>query len=203
MRTAPQVRARSLLPLYGSGVVLGSILAHLASEFASMGADAEPLALSPRHFYLGALAALCAGVICFTIVRIWRAAADARDLRRIIREGIEALPFRGRGRFFAVTGLLQLAIGMLTELGEGCPFCAHDIATGLIGALITVVALAAACRAIGRRLPRIAAAIAELLLAPSRESAASPYAAPRLTALFCSLSLPTQLFNRPPPARLV
>ena len=155
-----------LVPIYLALVVLGSIVAHLASEFFAMGSDADSVALSPKHLYLGIGGLLAFGVALHQTLALWRRSAGGRDFKRELHLGLETLPFRGRGPFFALTAGLQLSLGLLTQIGEGCPFCGHDIAAGIIGAALTVVFMGLASWAIGRRLPSIAAAIAAFFVVP-------------------------------------
>src|SRR5271165_7047412 len=150
---------RSLMPVYLCLVGLGSIVAHIASEFFAMGPDADSIALSPKHLYLGIAALVCAIVAVQQAVALWRSSSSGRDLKRQLHVGLESLPFRGRGAFYAFTAALQF--------GEGCPFCGHDIGAGIAGTILTVFLMALAGRAIGRRLPTIAAAIAAFFVQPS------------------------------------
>jgi hypothetical protein len=186
--------------LYGSLVALGSIVAHLAAEFFAMGSDADSVALSPRHLYLGVIALICLVIVISQCLALWRKSSGVRDLKRALHVGLASLPFRGRGtRFFALTAALQLGAGLGTQIGEGCPFCGHDVAAGVLGALLTAVLLALAGRAIAWRLPSIAAAIAALFVdEPSLDPSRIAF---REIAL---LGLPrfawfSQLYNRPPP----
>jgi hypothetical protein len=193
-------KPRQLLPIYLALVVLGSIVAHLASEFFAMGSEADSVALSPKHLYLGVGALIALVVAIQQTLAMWRRSAGGRDFKRELHLGLASLPFRGRGPFFALTAGLQLSLGLLTQVGEGCPFCGHDIAAGIIGAALTVVFMGLASWAIGRRLPSIAAAIAAFFVVP----------APRAVTLVASrdrtpLGLPrfiwfSQLYNRPPPS---
>jgi len=190
----------SLLPIYLSIVVLGSIVAHLASEFFAMGSDADAVAISPKHFYLGVAALAALFIATQQLLTLWRNSRGGRDLKRALHVGLESLPCRGRGAFFALTAGLQLGVGLATQIGEGCPFCGHDIAAGVIGALLTVVVMAFASRAISRRLPSIAAAIGALFVDPAGSDvlhfAARAGAAPSFP-LFVWFE---QLYNRPPPS---
>lgn len=190
----------SLMPIYLSIVVLGGIVAHLASEFFAMGAAADAVTLSPKHIYLGIVALLAAGIALQQTLALWRNSRGGRDLKRELHVALETLPFRGRGAFLILTAGLQLGISMTTEIGEGCPFCGHDVFAGVIGALLTVVLLAFAARAIGRRLPSIASAISALFIDPARNAdalvvsrRASAQPAPRIVWF-------AQLYNRPPPS---
>jgi hypothetical protein len=191
----------SLLPIYLSIVVLGSIVAHLASEFFAMGSDADAVAISPKHIYLGIAGLAAMGIATWQMLMLWQNSRGGRDLKRALHVGLGALPCRGRGpSFFAVTAGLQLIAGLATQIGEGCPFCGHDIAAGVIGALLTVVAMAFAARAISRRLPSIAAAIGALFVGPAGSDG------PIVVSRSCAApSFPRfvwfeQLYNRPPPS---
>ncbi|HME80638.1 MAG TPA: hypothetical protein VKF82_01030 [Candidatus Eremiobacteraceae bacterium] len=191
---------RSLMPVYLCLVGLGSIVAHIASEFFAMGPDADSIALSPKHLYLGIAALVCAIVAVQQAVALWRSSSSGRDLKRQLHVGLESLPFRGRGAFYAFTAALQFGIGLTTQIGEGCPFCGHDIGAGIAGTILTVFLMALAGRAIGRRLPTIAAAIAAFFVQPSSRPQA--LIATRNVAV---LGLPrfiwfSQLYNRPPPS---
>ncbi|MBV8366325.1 MAG: hypothetical protein JO194_07475 [Candidatus Eremiobacteraeota bacterium] len=200
-RAAARASVPSLLPAYLCLVALGSIVAHLASEFFAMGSDADSLALSPRHLYLGLIAVACVCALVWRGAAFWRASRGAHDLKRMLNVALDSLPWRGRGAaFFALTASLQLAFGLTTLFGEGCAFCGHDLAVGIIGALLTSVVLALAGRAIARRLPSIAAAIATLLLGVSPDAGravARQAASPAATIDFIWF---TQLYNRPPPS---
>src|SRR5580700_834957 len=130
----------NLRPFYLLLVGVGCIVAHLASEFAAMGTGAEGVLFSAKHLYLGVLA--LAGIV--TLIVCGRAlllrATGARDLKRLLHIGLATLPFGGKGAaYFALTAALQLGLGLLTQIGEGCPFCGHDVAAGVLGALVTVV----------------------------------------------------------------
>jgi hypothetical protein len=188
------------MPIYLSIVVLGSVVAHLASEFFAMGAEADAVALSPKHLYLGVAVLIAGAVAVQQTLALWRNARGGRDLKRELHVGLETLPFRGRGAFLIFTAGLQLGISMTTEIGEGCPFCGHDVFAGVIGALLTIALLAFAARTIGRRLPSIAAALSALFIDPARDAdalvvsrSASALPAPRFIWF-------EQLYNRPPPS---
>ena len=194
-RQAPDLRVFYLL-LVG----VGSVLAHLASEFGAMGADAESVVFSPRHWYLGCAAV--AGIIIFALQAraLLRKASSARDLKRMLRLGLDRLPLGARGaRYYALTAALQLALGCLTQIGEGCPFCSHDVIAGLFGALITVVVLAVVTRAVGRRLPSLVCGMADLVIAPDPYAGLTLFSTQR-RGLARSLDVWfALLFNRPPP----
>jgi heme exporter protein D len=188
------------MPIYLSIVVLGSVVAHLVSEFFAMGAAANAVALSPTHLYLGVAVLVAAAVAAQQALALWRNSRGGRDLKSALHVGLETLPFRGRGAFLIFTAGLQLGISMTTEIGEGCPFCGHDVFAGVVGAVATIALLAFAARTIGRRLPTIAAAISALLIAPARNAdalvvsrSASALPAPRFVWF-------DKLYNRPPPS---
>jgi hypothetical protein len=194
-RSIPNLRIFYLL-LIG----VGSLLAHLATEFAAMGKDADSVLFSPRHWYLGL--AVVVGTIAF-IVRgraLFSQATGPRDLKRILSIGLDGLPSHAKGaRYYALTAGLQLAIGSLTQIGEGCPFCSHDVIAGLFGALVTVLMLALLTRSLRLRLPNLVCAIAGHL---TREGAhqTPTFVRPRLGGATASLGVWFPLlFNRPPP----
>lgn len=187
------------MPIYLSIVVMGSIVAHLASEFFAMGVEANAVALSPKHIYLGIAALIAAAIGVHQAFALLRSSHGGRDLKRELNVGLATLPFRGRGMFFAFTAGLQLAISMATEIGEGCPFCGHDVSAGVVGALLTVVLLAFAARAIGRRLPSIAVALHALFIDPAGRSDALVVSRSATAPLVPSIIWFAQLYNRPPP----
>ena len=194
-RSVPNLRIFYLL-LIG----VGSLLAHLATEFAAMGKDADSVLFSPRHWYLGV--AVIAGTIAF-IVRgraLIGRATGPRDFKRILSIGLDGLPLHAKGmRCYALTAGLQLGIGSLTQIGEGCPFCSHDVIAGLLGALVTVLMLALLTRALRMRLPNLVCAIVGHL---ARDGArqAHIFIRPSLGGAPASLGVWFPLlFNRPPP----
>ena len=179
---------------------VGSLLAHLAAEFGAMGTGAETVLFSPRHWYLGCAA--LAGIITFAVQAraLLRSAHSGLDLKRMLRLGLDSLPMRGRGwRYYALTGGLQLAVGSLTQIGEGCPFCGHDVLAGVLGALVTVIVLAFVMRAVGRRLPAL------VCMTDGAERACERHTGlPPLARELCGLARSIDvwfplLFNRPPP----
>jgi hypothetical protein len=179
---------------------VGSLLAHLASEFAAMGSDADSVLFSARHLYLG-IAAL-AGVVVF-LVRgraLLHQASSRRDLRRILSNGLAALPFGSHGlRYYALTAGLQLAVGALTQIGEGCPFCSHDVIAGIIGATLTVLLLALVTRVVGSQLPNFVSALADYV---PRASGGNNCVFLRRTYVAADADRDVWfplLFNRPPP----
>jgi hypothetical protein len=190
----------NLRPFYLILVGVGCIVAHLASEFAAMGTDAESVLFSARHLYLGmlVLAGIATLVICGRA--LLRRATGARDLKRLLHIGLTTLPFGGKGpAYFALTATLQLGLGLLTQIGEGCPFCGHDIAAGVLGALVTVVLFGFAARAVGRRLPTVAAALVNVL--PAAEGLIPQFVDRIERATIASRSIVwfADLYNRPPP----
>ncbi len=146
---------------YALLIGVGGLLAHLASEFAAMGSDADGIVFSPRHWYLGLGVLIGVGAFIARGRDLMRRSSGSRDLKRILTLGLDALPFRGKGAaFYALTAGLQFAVGTLTEVGEGCPFCGHDITAGVLGAFLTVVLIALVARMIGRRLPSLVCTLA-------------------------------------------
>ncbi|MBV8164264.1 MAG: hypothetical protein JOZ91_08345 [Candidatus Eremiobacteraeota bacterium] len=194
-RQVPDLRVFYLL-LIG----VGSLFAHLAAEFGAMGSDAETVLFSPRHWYLGCAA--LAGIVIFVVQAraLLRQATSARDLKRMLRLGLDQLPLRAHGaRYYALTAALQLGVGCLTQIGEGCPFCSHDVVAGLLGAIATVVVLALVTRALGRRLPALVCFIADVVIAADRH-AASTLVTTEQRGIARSLDVWFPLlFNRPPP----
>jgi hypothetical protein len=190
----------NLRPFYLLLVGVGCIVAHLASEFAAMGSGAESVLFSTKHIYLGVLA--LAGVATLFICgrALLRRSSGVRDLKRLLHVGLATLPFGGKGaRYFALTAALQLGLGMLTQFGEGCPFCGHDVAAGVLGALLTVVLFGFAARAAGRRLPTAVAALVSFV--PATEDLISEFIdrVGRATIASRSVVWFAHLYNRPPP----
>ena len=198
MRTNPDTP--DLRPFYLLLVGLGCIVAHVASEFAAMGTGAENVLFSAKHLYLGVLA--LAGIVTLVICgrALLRRSSGARDLKRLLHLGLTTLPFGGKGgRYFALTATMQLALGMLTQYGEGCPFCSHDVAAGVLGALVTVVLFGFAAREVGRRLPTVVAALVSFL--PTSRELETFFFDRLESALITSRSAVwcAHLYNRPPP----
>lgn len=195
-----QTQSPSLVPIYLCLVALGSIAAHLASEFFAMGSDAGSLAFSPKHLYLGIAAFACMCAIGSQSARFWRASSGAHDVKRLLNVSLVSLPWRGRGTaFFGLTAGLQLCFGLTTLFGEGCAFCGHDIAAGLIGALLTAVVLALAGRAIAMRLPAFAAAIATLFADIAANAGTAKSRRGIAIVKIQDFIWFVQLYNRPPP----
>jgi hypothetical protein len=190
----------NLRPFYLLLVGVGCIVAHVASEFAAMGTGAENVLFSAKHWYLGVLA--LAGIVTLFICgrALLRRSSGARDLKRLLQIGLTTLPFGGKGaRYFALTATLQLALGMLTQFGEGCPFGSQDIAAGVLGALVTVVLFGIAAREFGRRLPTVVAALVSFLPTTGEIESffVDPFESARITSRFAVWS--AHLYNRPPP----
>jgi hypothetical protein len=190
----------NLRPFYLLLVGVGCIVAHLASEFFAMGSDADSILFSARHLYLGVLA--LAGIATLFICgrALLQRASGARDLKRLLHIGLSTLPFGGKGAaYFALTATLQLGLGLLTQIGEGCPFCGHDVTAGVLGALLTVVLFGFAARAVGRRLPTAVAALVNFL--PAAEVLIPQYLdrVERATIASRSVVWFADLYNRPPP----
>jgi hypothetical protein len=200
MKKAPALQVPSLRWVYLACVVIGSIGAHLVSEFAAMGSDAEKLSVSPRHLYL-LVAALAALLFAVREVRQLRASSSGgRDFKRKIELGLASLPFSGTGRFWMATAGLQLAIGAITEIGEGCPLCGHDVAAGIGGAVIGALVLSLLARAMSQRLPSIASAFVEFVPASALAAGKVRTAIVAVPIVLSEFLWFARLFNRPPPA---
>jgi hypothetical protein len=192
--------APNLRPFYLLLVGVGGIAAHLVSEFAAMGSDAKPILFSPRHWYLGA--AVLTGIVVFILQAhaLCSQAANGRDFKRMLHNGLATLPMHGRGAAFAMlTAGLQFAVGMSTEIGEGAPIAGHDVIAGVFGAILLVLAMALATKAIARSLPRIVEAIVGLSLSPNGPTDATVARARAWSPVIRPTFLPS-LYNRPPPA---
>ncbi len=198
MRT-PIVRP-DLKPFYFVLIAAGAIVAHLAAEFAAMGSDADEVLFSPRHWYLGLTALACIVTFCVRGKALLAFSSGGRDLKRLLHIGLDTLPYSGTGlRFFGMTAGLQLGIGMLTQIGEGCPFCSHDVAGGVFGAMLTVILLALATRAAAARMPSLVDTFIRLLPSPRPTHHVDALAVDR-DATSLPLALWTApLYNRPPP----
>lgn len=188
---------RRILP---ATLLLGAIVTHLASEFFGMGADADAgVVLSPRHAYLGLIGIACFVFIVIAAKRLLARTTGTLDLKRQLSNGFLRLPLGGDWRLYTLGGALQFALGLGSAVGEGCFFCGHDAFFGVAGALFTAAMLAVFGKVLNARLPRLAAAIADMLLPVVRDgsSAARPDLTfvPSARPIFWSL----QLANRPPP----
>ena len=195
-----QHRSVNLRLSYLAFVSLGAVVSHLVSEFAAMGHEADAVVVSPRHWYL-ALAAIAALAILIWQTRLLlRSAGDARAMKGLLNTATSSLPFRGRGlKFFLLAVGLQFSIASVTEIGEGCPFCGHDVVAGALGALVSVLILALAMRWIGRRVPALLGALANLVARAG--GIPSQLSAPRLELPLTSQDIWfALLFNRPPPS---
>ena len=189
-----------LRPFYLLLVAVGGVLAHLASEFGAMGADARSVLLSPRHWYLG-LGAI-AGAITFVVQAnaLIRGSSNGLDLKRRLHAGLRTLPFGGRGAAFAaLTAVLQFAVGMSTELGEGAPIAGHDVAGGVLGAALIVAAIAAIGRAIAKNIPSIVVALVWVVAVPASTAFASARRTRFALVAVRMAEWTPQRFNRPPP----
>lgn len=198
---AELARAHTLRWVYLALVVLGSIGAHLTAEFAAMGSDADAVALSPRHLYLG-LAAI--GALAFALaelVALRRISSGSRDFKRRMEMGIGTLPLAGTPWFAPATGALFLGIGAVTEIGEGCPLCGHDVTAGVIGAFLGSLLLGLAVRAFTKRMPSMATAIDEFVSAQAPPEGVARYAPALAVARLPRSVWYPFLFNRPPPIR--
>src|ERR1700730_17652614 len=134
----PQHAVPTLRWLYLACVVLGGIGAHLISEYAAMGSDAAVVTATANLLYL-AIAGIAVAARELMVLRA--RASSGRDAKRLAEIGLAALPFAGKRHFWLATAGLQFAIGGLTEIGEGCPLCGHDIIAGIGGALLGAIVL--------------------------------------------------------------
>jgi hypothetical protein len=186
--------------LYLACVVLGSIGAHLISEYAAMGSDAAVVAVSPRHLYL-AIAGIAALAFAIRELMTLRArASNGRDAKRLAEIGLAGLPFAGKRHFWLVTAGLQFAFGGFTEIGEGCPLCGHDVIAGVAGALVGAIVLSLIARALSARLPSIASALVEFAPVAGKGAHAWKTAAAATPIVLAEFLWYARLFNRPPPA---
>ncbi len=191
-------RRHALLLYFALSVPFG-VGVHLGSEFAGLGRDADDLAFSPLHGYLGIMALLSLGIFMVAGGLFPRAAERRRRLQLLAA----ALPFAGRGPgFFAFSTALQFAFFVVTQLGEGCPLCKGDVLVGVGAALLASLAGSLVLIALRKRIARI---VSELSYSRDR----APHAAilgrrPRHAARPVSSVYSTfaaTLGNRPPPLR--
>ena len=198
VKNAPDLRIPCLV-----FIGVGGIVAHLASEFTGMGEDAAGIVFSARHWYLALGACLGIVILARQLRALRHAASGSRDLKRLLNVGSAALPFHGRGPlFFGMIAALQFAVGSLTEIGEGCPFCSHDMVSGVAGALISVIVLALLARRLAGRLPGLVVAFVERIplesIAGRNTATQLQRTQPALSPANYGLWYPL-LFNRPPP----
>lgn len=189
----------SLRVLYVACLALGSIAAHLISEFVGMGSAADAVAFSPRHIYLGAAGLVALALVIREVALLRARAANGRDAKRIAEIGLASLPFGGKRYFWIVTAALQFAAGALTEIGEGCPLCGHDVAAGFAGALIGAIILALVARALSKRLPSIASALVQFAAIERADDACSYRARLAPDVESPEFLWFARLLNRPPP----
>lgn len=187
---------RILMP----ALVLGAILTHLASEFFGMGADADAgILLSPRHAYLALIAIACFVFITIEARRLLARASGKLDLKRQLCNGVSQLPLGAGWRFYALAIALQFALGVGSAVGEGCFFCGHDVFFGIVGALLTAAVLAVIGKLLTARLPRLAAAIADILLPVVRFDSNAKRTDPTCISSARPIFWSLPLANRPPP----
>ncbi len=116
-----------------------------------------------------------------------------------MRRQLDRLPFGGRGwRFIALSASIQLAIGLLSQVGSNDGDGGSDVG----GSLVVIVMMALLSwlfmRVIGQLMPRLAAAMRPLRLRPHRPRACAPL--PCAVVFVAGYSAwPPALFNRPPP----
>ncbi|HYK52505.1 MAG TPA: hypothetical protein VEV38_03150 [Candidatus Eremiobacteraceae bacterium] len=182
-------------------VIMGSIGAHLVSEFAGMGIAAGRITLSPLHYYLGAALLIALLVLTNDLSALLSNASSRRDAKRLAEIGLMSLPFAGKRGFITTTACLQFALGWTTVVAEGSPLLGHDVGAGAIGAIISAFILSLVIRAITRRLPSIAQAVVEYYPVTAQDPQCGafveqqPACDARATDVWCS-----RLFNRPPPS---
>jgi len=164
-----------------------------------MGAGAERLVFSARHLYLGLAVLVGIGLLLGQCRAFRLCASSAPDLKRMVRTGLQTLPFSGKGiAFYLVTAGVQFGVGMSTEFGEGAPIAGHDVVAGILGSLCVVILLALTAKALASSLPRIVEAFSQIVRLPECTSARvrnlqrTPPPARRFIWF-------AQLFNRPPP----
>jgi hypothetical protein len=195
----PAKEPSNLRPAYLLLTGLGAVVAHIVSEFAAMGSQADGLVFSARHLYLGLAAVAGIAMLALQGRALVARASNGRDLKRLLHTGLATLPFGGRGAaFFAVTAFGQFAAGMLTEVGEGNPIAGHSVAAGIFGALCVVMLLALFTKAIAASLPALVEAITQRAPLPASCGAAIRRA-PRTPSCTQRFIWFAQLFNRPPP----
>jgi hypothetical protein len=184
---------------YLLSIAVGAIGAHLAAEFAAMGSEADSVVFSARHWYLGLAVVVGICVFIVSATALLQSCENGRDLKRMLSVGLDSLPFHAKGpRYYILTAGLQLAIGMATQIGEGCPFCGHDVTAGVLGAVATTVLVSLVTRWVGSRLTCLAGLLVRhLRRAPA--TAPTVLAQPARNCSRLDVWFPL-MFNRPPPA---
>jgi len=199
MRTALDRSCPDLRRAYLALVVMGGIGAHLASEFAAMGAAAGRITLSPLHYYLGAALFAAVAVLAHDLRALSSNATSGRDAKRLAEIALTSLPFGGRRGFLTMTASLQFAVAWTTVVAEGSPLFGHDVGAGAVAALLGALLLSLVIRAISRRLPTFACAVVEFEPVPDetphvRALLDEPGLDAFLHDIWCS-----RLYDRPPP----
>lgn len=189
----------TLIRVYLALVVIGGIGSHVISEFAGMGAAAAAVAFSRLHAYLGVALILAIVVLVRDLRNLVANAANARDAKRIAEIGLASLPFGGKtSRFWFATAGLQFAVAWSTVIAEGSPLLGHDVAAGMIGAVVGAALIALLTRALTRSLPTLASVIVEFQPAvPTSTHSMANAEAP--APAFAACTWCSRLFNRPPP----
>jgi hypothetical protein len=185
------------LALFALTVPFG-IATHLVSEFAGLGwHDGAVLLLSARHGYLGVFALLS---LASLIAAVLRRGPGLRPPR--VASLIDALPFGGRGPgFAAVAFVAQFGFFALTELGEGCPLSAGDVATGVVTAAIAAALGALTVTLCKQRILEFASALAWATVARAlAEPLPGRLAAYRGPSAPSGRRTPFSFRYRPPPA---
>jgi len=190
----------TLIRVYLALVVIGGIGSHLISEFAGMGAAAEAVAFSRLHVYLGVALFLAGAVIARDLHDLIANAANARDAKRIAEIGLACLPFGGTtSRFWLATAGLQFAVAWSTVIAEGSPLLGHDVAAGMIGAVVGAALIALLTHALTRSLPTLASAFIEFQPAVPTSMHSKANATEKPASTFAASTWCSRLFNRPPP----
>jgi hypothetical protein len=175
------------------------IVAHLTSELAGLGwQDDAEVAFSARHAYLAALALVSLAGLFLALRSV-----PPRDRRARIDELVSSLPFGGRGLGFTLASFVaQFGFFAVTQIGEGCPLCGGDVATGVLAAAVAA-AIGAVAVALGkRRFIAFALACVYLSIATRRdESIARAFLRLRARRPRATRRTPFAFRYRPPPPR--
>jgi len=189
---------RAALVFFAFTAPLG-IVAHLTSELAGLGwQDDAEVAFSARHAYLAAVALISLAGLFLALRNV-----PPRDRRARIEELISSLPFGGRGLGFTVASFVaQFGFFAVTQIGEGCPLCGGDVATGMLAAAVAA-AIGAVAVALGkRRFIAFALACVYVSIAARRnEGVARAFSCLRTPRPRATRRTPFAFRYRPPPQR--
>ncbi len=194
------MQSAELLAPYIALCVFVAAVGQFVMEVFGLDGEHDGVSLVQR-FSLEFTIALAAVIIARYGTGVVRDASGALDLKRRLRLCLETLPQAKHGWCFAFqTAALTFAFGAMAHISVQDPTPGHDPIGWLICALIVTIAAALIARVIERRLPKVAAAIAALLLSPAgtHEQQFVPGLKIRTALPFVGWT-PT-LFNRPPPA---